>query len=568
MNSHPWMLVGPWYRWDEPGVNGSGRKSRPAVEKYASPDFVDRFLVEPQRSLKYREKDFVHEVKKGGSRYGLSGLTYRMVEPLCRKLFLDTHSRFYLVVAELHCDTTGFPSVARDQVCEAGLVVRRRKAQVAPEIFDDFVAALESGSRIKASILELHELSRPKVGRGATFDKIRSALKGSCDARASKLLVQYAEVRERLEAMAATNGVQLAHQGWRESEHQGVGFWVDVEETPQEITETVFPLYPLVPDPEDRRHSARDRTLYFGVVPASSSDVDELGNPRFDDRSLYQIRCFVRRHQEPCPKTSAPGDCPGELVWSRTTDKYRLAAPQDLDGTGNRPVTIQLPDMQALMAQAERFPAGANVRMLTPPKSSLPFSMDGEDLSSVDGNRGGAEICFFAIPLITIVANFVLRLFLPIVVFVFGLWPLLKLRFCIPPSLSLGVGVNLDLAVAGQLGLAVEADLDIDISLEARLGITMSELDTDLRSIVRDQLGNAVGGALLAEFDLSAADEAERTRNRNRLVKLLLDLSSDFSADAPPDLAEHFDTFEPGPARELPSVTADLEYHDVLKAPA
>lgn len=561
------MLVGPWYRWGEPGVNGSGRGSRPAIEKYASTDFINQFLVEPQRSLKYQQKDFVHAVVAGGSRYGLSGLTYRKVEPLCRKLFLDIHSRFYLVVAELHCDAPGFPSVARDQVCEAGLVVRRRKVQVAPEIFDDLVAALERSAKTKASILELNERSRSLVGRRATFDKIRSALKGSCDTRAAKLLVQYAEARERLEALTAMNGVQLAHEGWRESEQQGVGFWVDVEETPREITEAVFPLYPLVPDPKDRRHSARDRTLYFGVVPASSSDVDELGNPRFDDRSLYEIRCFVRRHKEPCPKTSAPGDCPGELVWSGRTEKYRLAAPLDLDGTGNRPVTIQLPDMEALKAQAESFPASANVRMLTPPKSSLPFSMDGKDLSSLGGGSGGAEMCFFAIPLITIVANFVLRLFLPIVVFVFGLWFLLKLKFCIPPSLSLIAGVNLDLAVAGQLGLAVEADLDIDVGLEAQLGISMSDLDTDLRAIVLDQFGNAVGGALLAELDLSVANEAEKTRNRNRLVKLLLDLSSDFSADAPPDLAEHFDTFEPGPAGALPSVTAGLEHHDVLEVP-
>lgn len=447
------------------------------------------------------------------------------------------------------------------------MVVRRRKAQVPPEIFDDLVAAMEKSAEIKARILRHNEISRSQFGPRATFDRIWVSLKGSCDARAAKLLVQYAEASERLEALAAANQVQLAHEGWRMSEHEGVGSWADVEETPQEVNESAFPLYALVPDPEDRSHTAHDRTLYFGVVPVSTSDVDELGNPRFDDRSLYEVRCFVRRHKEVCPKTSAPGDCPGELVWSASTEKYRLAAPLDLDGTGNHPITIQLPDMEALKAQAENFPAGANLRMLAPPRSSLPFSMNGTDFSSLDGRAGGAEVCFFAVPLITIVANFVLRLFLPIVVFVFGLWSLLRLRFCVPPSVSLGAGANLDLAIARQLGLAIEEDLDIDVSLEAQLGITIAELDTDLRSIVLDQFGNAVGGSLLAEFDLSVTDELQKTRNRNRLVKLLLDLSRDFSATAPPDLAGHFDAFDPAPAGALPSVTAELDYHEVLEMP-
>src|SRR5206468_8487862 len=43
-----------------------------------------------------------------------------------RKIFLDTHKRFYLVACEVHCDAAGFPKVARDKICEAGFVVRRR----------------------------------------------------------------------------------------------------------------------------------------------------------------------------------------------------------------------------------------------------------------------------------------------------------------------------------------------------------------------------------------------------------------------------------------------------------
>ena len=148
MSVHPWMLVGPWYRWDEPGVKASGRGSRPAIEKYVTADFVSRFLAEPQRSVKFQDKDWVHEVVASSSAFSLTGKEYRKAEPECRKLFLDTHSRFYLVVVELHCDAAGFPSVDRDEVCEAGFVVRRRKPHIEPEIFEQFVGLLESNARM------------------------------------------------------------------------------------------------------------------------------------------------------------------------------------------------------------------------------------------------------------------------------------------------------------------------------------------------------------------------------------------------------------------------------------
>ena len=57
--------------------------------------------------------------------------------------------------------------------------------------------------------------------------------------------------QEQVQAIARSQGVALAHQGWQPSEHRGVGAWVDVEETPQEIEEQIFPLYPLIPDPSD-----------------------------------------------------------------------------------------------------------------------------------------------------------------------------------------------------------------------------------------------------------------------------------------------------------------------------
>ena len=52
------------------------------------------------------------------------------------------------------------------------------------------------------------------------------------------------------------------------------------------------------------------------------------------------------------------------------------------------------------------------------------------------GTDGRSQICSFSIPLITIVATFVFKLFLPVVMFLFGLLFLLKLKFCIPLSVE------------------------------------------------------------------------------------------------------------------------------------
>ncbi|HET6789164.1 MAG TPA: hypothetical protein VFH49_14455, partial [Aquabacterium sp.] len=48
-----WRLVGPWYRWEHPGLPTAGRGSAPAIQKFAGDDFLEGFLAQPQHSLKY-----------------------------------------------------------------------------------------------------------------------------------------------------------------------------------------------------------------------------------------------------------------------------------------------------------------------------------------------------------------------------------------------------------------------------------------------------------------------------------------------------------------------------------
>ena len=485
---HPWSLVGPWYRWSSPGVAAAGRLSAPVFQKYETADLVNEFLQNPQRSLVFlEEEDRVFEITPRlppipllkGKKQGFSSNVLKNTG--IRKLFLDAHKRFYLVVCELHCDVAGFPSVGREQVCEAGFLVRRHSVQIPQSAETELKQAVRQGSS------------------------------------------------QEIYTVAEKNRVRIVLQGWIPSDFDRIGSWQEVPETPQAITETIHPLYPLIPDPRLARHAGKGRTLYFGVIPTGSADTDPLGNARFDDRSLYEIRCYVRRHKPQCPKKIARNDCHGELIWSQHTEAYQLAAHFDLTGTGNRPVTIQLPDLPALEAQVASDPAigrKAPVKMVAPQGSNLET---GGKLPNLVAKPPGAAICSFSIPLITIVASFVLRLFLPIVVFVFQLWWMLALRFCIPPSFSLSASV-----AAG-----IKSHLDANV-------------DATFASDVKADLAGNLGPDAAAKLDLDFTPGFQADFSAN--------LSADFSASLPPDSAVDPPAGTVAVTAELPSITANLQY--------
>jgi hypothetical protein len=247
-----------------------------------------------------------------------------------------------------------------------------------------------------------------------------------------------------------------------------------VDDRPTVIEEVVYPLSPLVADPRKADHDATGKTIFFGFLPTGSREVEISGRPRYDENTRYEVRCFVRRHKCDCPKTGERNDCGGELVWSAATEVFQLAAHFDPVGTGNHPVNIQMPDIPALAATvgaklpvAFHFPAGSSL--------NIQADKDGKP-QNPSTNGGFPQICFFSIPLITIIAMFVLNLFLPIVVFLFGLWFLLGLKFCILPSITLAGGVSLD--VHADLDLKIDAALSIDVDVDADLTL-MGDLAAD-----------------------------------------------------------------------------------------
>jgi hypothetical protein len=277
---------------------------------------------------------------------------------------------------------------------------------------------------------------------------------------------------------------------------------------PAALSESWFPLSPLVPDPTKLDHDATGESIYFGVVPTGSPDLDHEQAPRFgstkdDDDYDYEIRCFVRRHRVDCPRDGGHCTCP--VTWSEPSEAYRLADPMDLEGTANRATTVVMPDLAQLHADTMRLSPGgtSGVRFQTPGNSSLAFTSNDTKATKAPQQawQSSTQTCSFAIPLITIVAYFLLRLFLPIVVFVFQLWFLLALRFCVPPSITIDAGLA---AKLDQLGGGLNIDAGVVVANQA----TFDKVLTDLLDGFTDSgaPGTGLGKRIVDEHNSGAID--------------------------------------------------------------
>jgi hypothetical protein len=496
---HPWCVTAPWYRWPAAGVpvQRPGRCTGPTLQKYATAGFATEFLAQPQHSLKFVDEDHWQYLGTLPALAPYKGRKRRfsdekLVTTQTRKLFLPNHSRFYLVSASLHCDVPGLPEVPRTQVRRVGFVVRRRTltpppGAVKPPLPQEILQQLAQ-ARVALGDIPIRDLDADVSSHA------QKALSGpvwsSHYAERTAAVANLVSAQQKLASWARTAGLTPTVQGWipdpDKPEH---GAWVDLDsETPDSVTEEVHPMYPVVAPTGDQEHDAAGAGLWFGAVPTGSRQVAADGAPRFDDESLYEIRCFAQRED----------DCHPEPVWSLPTDRYVLAAAMDLVGTSHRPTTIKLPDIPRLRAQmaAMKPGEGAGVRLESPP-GSLTFTADKVDATDT-GPSEDTEICSFALPLIMIVAMFVFKLFLGIVMLVFQLWWMLALKFCIPPSLEIGGGLDAELSA-----LPPNIDLDASIDVTVNLG-TLAQIDALLHQDFEKAFGKEAADNLLAQYSPGA----------------------------------------------------------------
>jgi hypothetical protein len=517
-----WVLVGPWYRWPHPGLPADGRVAAPVIQKFAGADFIARFLDQPQHSLKY--DDFVdvvqsHDLVKAGklpgklatmlaldsqgdpvNRKAFLGDFFRarLAPGSLRKLYQPIHDRHYLVSCELHCDVPGFPRVDRKKVCQAGFVVRRRRSvrpdSVKPADIEAQAAPVRSAEADLFELLSLQatadDTSLPQPQRDHANSRMLRLAQAAGQTRWTTLIADrrshLAALRDGFDAWQRLHGVSVAIEAWfpqatGSSPQSQRGEWRTLTDETADITsgEQTYPLFALVPDPRLTDHDAARRTMYYGVVPTQDLQHDLAGKPHFDDTWTYELRCFVRQHH-PCPGRHAKlPDCHGPLTWSRSSRAFRIAAAFDVLGSANRPITIKMPDLRDLAAQAALRPRGK----LSPVHFVQPQHM------SPDGTLGGAAICSFSIPLITIIALFVLNLFLPVVVFLFQLWFLLVLRFCIPPQIALSAGIDAALSVTPP-GVDLEVDVEVQAEgLAADANALHTLLEAAMKTHVKDDAG-------------------------------------------------------------------------------
>ena len=474
---HPWTLVAPWWKWANPNNSMNGRMTRPVFQKYETSKLVDEFIKTPQHALKWLDEDLVHIAQKSTPVLGSNGKPRRLadwdyvVDALrTRKIFLDTHKRFYLVVCQVHCDAPGFPRAARGDVCNAGFVVRRRTtsipaagAKAAGQILKHI-----NNARGQLAAIDL-EAARSATMNTATIANTLSGLSTTTIVRqrASTMALLESE-RARLFEWAANFDVAPRLQGWfNDPNLEKIGAWANVANKPDALNgESVFPMYPLIPQRGDASHSGQFGTIYFGLLPTGTGETDTQGHARFDDKEYYEVTCFAERHLIPHDRGS-PCHCPDSLFWSLPTEPYRLASHFDVVGSARRPVTVQLPDLNELAAQS----APAFGVAFAKPAGSLMVSGDKNGKARKLGRSSKFEICSFSIPLITIVASFVFELFLPVLMIMFQLWFMLKLKFCILPEVDVAAGVTAEISVT-KPSLAFEASLSasVDLSIDKSFG--------------------------------------------------------------------------------------------------
>jgi hypothetical protein len=462
---HDWLVVAPWWHWGSPPRADVGRLSRPAIQKYDTSDLVNVFLQDPQRRLRFTLDDLVYVTTNlGPAPTDSDGKPRRIgnrrsvpLEPPMRKLFLDTHKRFYLVVCQVHCDAPGFPRVARSKISEAGFVVRRRTTTLPSASVKAARRALSELGSARLQQKKIEEAFRAlRDGGKIESPKVKQAKIAALHARRQSVLARIEAEKARLREIAAYFGITPDLQGWFPSPSGAdkVGFWDTVEETPKDLEQEVtYPLYPLVPPDDAADHDARHGTIYFGLLPTGSAETTAEGHARFDDRTQYEVRCFVKRRGEP--------QCPDEIFWSAPTEPYRLAAHFDLTGTSQRPVTVQLPDLKELEAQAGPKLGAIFVK---PPGSLMVAGNAEGGIDAASRSGPGFEICSIPIPLITIVAMFVFELFLPVVMLLFGLFWMLRLKFCIPPQIDVAAGVTAELSLNASANASVALEMSANVT--------------------------------------------------------------------------------------------------------
>ncbi len=418
---HGFQLRAPWYVCRRGGFDRfAPQAGAPALQKYDSPGFVQVLTADPRVSLTFDQVQDVWSYPVAVAPTGSGRLrfaTHRLVRTRLRKLYQPSHSRFYAVVVELFCDQPGLPRPGAAEQPVVKLVMRRQTFRTAAPR----TAVRKLAKKLTADLLAAHHQgAKPEHLHASDVDNLLwadLAYRARFEADNAELLAQLGAVPAVEAWMVGDEGAQ-----WRAVGTSRADGKPDHE---QEL-----PMW-RIPNPPGTCEAAATRSLWFGLVPTFSGEHDDQGAPKLDDQAVYEILCVARR-----PPAPGHEHCPPQESWSAPTEPFRLAAFYDPEGTKNRKVSITMPDLRAVAARAGAPAGPGGVAVTSPPGSQLSFDPNNGSPKNPALPPGGTtpRICTFALELLMIVAFFVFSLFLPVVVFLFQLWWLLLLRFCLPPD--------------------------------------------------------------------------------------------------------------------------------------
>ena len=434
------------------------------------PAAVGRLRRRPTCTKRHRIRD-VRPVRRGDRNRKSIDLGPPAAAVGTRKLFLPAHHRFYLAAVGLHCDRAGFPMVDPAKVDEVGFVDppptrRRPAAEIArasellrestlPRPSPDQVCARRPPRNSRGSCIRSgrgDEHGSRRRGRDARRPPARSnSLAGGCGL-------------ERPTASAQRT------QGWVPTGEGSFGNWVPMRGSPDELIERTYPMRLLTPVPTDPDHAAHDGTIYFAAVPTASDEVTAAASPASTSCDTYEIRVFARRRH---------GDCPGPLTWSAHRAAFRLASFYDPAGWRSDRRDIRLPDFGQLEASA----AMPSVRMSAPSRRRSSSPSSGAIPTQGQGESGGGDLLLLdpahhdrrAVRAQPVLADRGVRV---------QLWWMLKLKFCIPPSIGLDVHLAAELEITpGELGLTAELGIDVQTNeVTTLLKTSFDPTDRALRS--------------------------------------------------------------------------------------
>jgi hypothetical protein len=466
-------LITPFYAGWAPG--GAPATEGPALHRFDTASFVPRFVAEvaaaaAQPAAKKCPPSLLDAVALAPDPavpdFDVDALDF--AGGRFRKLYQPAHFRFYLAACELICRVPGVPAPARRKVKKVEMVIRRvpvrRREDALPEVGTAewaWAPVPEPEAFPDTSPDVTRELAPRLTGNTHTWWPVpQGASTLESERRFPMSRTPGAALGERAvyfgflplasgEMYGPRSTIAVAKGAGEGDDHDFSKDLPDPGGGPAPVADAaVAHVRPLVPAPSNfplsRASMAGWRQdwqallgKFRGGKATEAPAPMTVPRPKFEAPALSGTPDGAWAYVVRCVATVEPK--PGCLVevWGPPTAPMLMAP--FFDPFGGRPTQIDFPSIEDLKSLLGKLAQGDNVaRQALAKRGGFPLAlktagtMPTVDTSDVPGGAKGIEffeICFFALPLITICARIMISIAMALL---FAFQFLLKLKFCLP----------------------------------------------------------------------------------------------------------------------------------------